>query len=327
MKETEKHALIVREVRQELWTLFWKAATVIGVVDLVALAGIYWTVLGTAGDTARGTVAKILESNELNKSINERLSGQDRRTTELGTKIDTFGGQVTRDLLKFQKTLDSTNEQIKPYINAVQKVSKGEPPERVAEIIAQVNDLSQPGRGLLDRLGKVESTLTLRPNGLSERKKGILERLDDVEDLKAGFALSPSTEDWYRRSAPNEFVEVCHVSIETHAHPVWVGLVASGGDSFVTIKGNQAIYTFFRFVRDKDHEVAKYRLQPPAVNTTLELPPSSFHAIDRDVPRGRHRYSLWVKNANAGDTGNELAIFRASLAVFEIPAAVQDVPN
>jgi hypothetical protein len=149
MNEKEEQTFIARQVGQELRNWFWKAAAVIGVVDLVALGGIYWTVLVTAADTARGTVTRTLESNELNKSINVRLSDQDRRTTELGTKIDTFGGRLTSDLEKYHDKLDSANKTIQPYIDAAEKVSKGEPPERVAEIVAQVNDLSKPGRGLV----------------------------------------------------------------------------------------------------------------------------------------------------------------------------------
>jgi len=158
MNETQAKELIQRQVGEELSARFWKLATIIGVVDLLALAGIYWTVLGTARSTAIGVAQEAAKSSDLYDDIKLRLQGQSTKASELEQKVGAFATDLGTKVDNYNKQLDSANRTIEPYVSAVKSASRTDP-KRVADVIKELNELSEPGRGVLQRLKELEMDL------------------------------------------------------------------------------------------------------------------------------------------------------------------------
>jgi len=149
MNETDTKAYIKAQVDKQLSARFWRIAAIIGAIDLVALGGIYWTVLSTARSTAIGVAKEAAEASPLHTDINNRLHGQSAKTAELERTVGLVQGELGTKL-------ENAKKQIQPFVDAVTASSKSDP-KRVAEVVREVNKLTEPAGGVLDRLNNLES--------------------------------------------------------------------------------------------------------------------------------------------------------------------------
>lgn len=200
MEESEAKEFIRKQVSIELANRFWKGLSILGIANLVALVGLYWSVLSTTRQAAEGQAAKTAkEYVDRDASLSRLVEETQKKQSE---NIITSQG----DIAVLQTNIEHAKTAIGAFTELAGKVDSKEQ-QRISRLILELNKHESVTQ-ILDLLQQLKPAIEELQSSAEKQKQEIDGRIGTLET-----AVAPDT--------PGSAVRNIHLLAAADVKPLW----------------------------------------------------------------------------------------------------------